>query len=162
MPATDFRDILRILTRHGVRFVVVGGVGAVLQGAPVHTFDLDVVHQRDEANVERLLRALEELDACYRIQPERRLKPTASHLSSAGHQLLMTRHGPLDLLGEIGRSQRYEDLEPRCAEMEIGDGVRVLVADLQVLIETKEAAGSEKDQAVLPVLRRTLEERSKG
>jgi hypothetical protein len=40
---------------HQVNFVVVGGVCAVLHGAPVATFDLDVVHSQDSANIRRLL-----------------------------------------------------------------------------------------------------------
>ena len=34
----------------------------MLHGAPVTTFDLDVVHARDPENIARLLSALEELD----------------------------------------------------------------------------------------------------
>ena len=45
--------ILRALVEAGVEFIVVGGVAAVLNGAPVSTFDLDVVHARDAANVAR-------------------------------------------------------------------------------------------------------------
>jgi hypothetical protein len=32
----------------------VGGVSAVLHGAPVTTFDLDIVHARDPENIARL------------------------------------------------------------------------------------------------------------
>ena len=42
--------------------IVVGGVGGV-QGPPIATFDLDVVHSRHPANVERLLAALDILSA---------------------------------------------------------------------------------------------------
>ena len=92
-------DQLRVLHRHHVDFIVVGGVCAVLHGAPVDTFDLDIVHSRDTANLDRLLGALDELGAHYR---RRDLKPGRSHLQSPGHQLLDTRFGPLDVLGEIG------------------------------------------------------------
>jgi len=144
-----------------VDFVVVGGVAAVLQGAPISTFDLDVVHSREEVNIRRLLTALESLEACFRLQPERRLRPDASHLSSPGHQLLLTRFGPLDLLGEIGRSRTYPELVKRAVEMQVGEGVSVRVLDLETLIAVKEEAAAEKDLAALPVLRRTLEERSR-
>jgi hypothetical protein len=50
--------ILRALVEHHVDFIVVAGVGAVLQGAAIATFDLDVVHSAEAANVERLLAAL--------------------------------------------------------------------------------------------------------
>lgn len=40
--ATKFVEMLETL-RGEVRFVLVGGVSAVLHGAPLHTFDVDVL-----------------------------------------------------------------------------------------------------------------------
>lgn len=157
-----FLPILRALRDGGVDFIVVGGLAAVLDGAPINTFDLDVVHSRNEKNISRLLTAMQVLDAVYRIQPERRLRPSASHLASAGHQNLITRYGPLDLLGAIGRNLGYEDLLPHSVEMDVGEGILVRVLDLETLIAVKEELGGEKDRGVLPVLRRTLEEKRKA
>jgi hypothetical protein len=41
--ALRFLDILRVLSRHRVEFILVGGVAAILEGAPVSTFDLDIM-----------------------------------------------------------------------------------------------------------------------
>lgn len=142
----------------GVLFIVVGGVSAVLQGAPVATFDLAVVHSRTAQNVDRLIRALEQLDACYRVQPERRLRPNATHLTSPGHQLPLTRCGPLDLLGAIGDSFSYDDLISNTEVMQIS-GFPVRVLSLEASIRIKEALGDEKDHATLPALRRALEQK---
>jgi len=161
MQASRFRPVLRALREAEVDFIVVGGLAAVFNGAPVNTFDTDVVHSRDQANIARLLPVLETLDAIYRIQPDRRLRPTASHLASPGHQNLITRYGPVDFLGTIGRNLGYADLLPHSEEFDIGEGVRVRVLDLETLIAIKEELGGEKDRAVLPVLRRTLEEKKK-
>jgi len=141
---------------------VVGGVGAVLQGAPITTFDLDVVHSRAPENIERLLAALDVLKARYRIPGAERKKPQRSHLLSAGHQLLMTRHGPLDLLGTIGHGHSYDDLIGSTIELEIAKGLRVRVLKLETLIKVKEETAGEKDEAALPILRRTLQERKTG
>ena len=153
-------EILRVLTRHRVDFVIVGGVSAVLHGAPVTTFDLDVVHSRAGENIARLLSALQELDAVYRAQPDRQLRPGETHLASPGHQLLLTKFGPLDVLGMIGKSRTWEDLlgGTRTIEMEPGMVVRVL--DLETLIAVKEELGFPKDTAMLPLLRQALKERS--
>ena len=161
MPERKLVATLRALHLGGVEFIVVGGCAAVLNGAPVNTFDVDVVHSREPANVSRLLAVLESIDAEFRIQPERRLKPTASHLASAGHLNLLTRYGPLDLLGKIGRDLGYHDLLPHSVEMDVGDGIGVRVLDLETLIAIKEELAGEKDRAVLPILRRTLQERRK-
>ena len=141
-----------------MEFLVVGGVGAVLQSAPVTTFDLDIVHSTEPSNVARLLAALESLDAYYRLQPEKRLRPNETHLSSPGHQLLMTRFGPVDVLGSIGKGRRYADLLAHAVELDVGEGIRVRVLDLETLIASKEETGREKDLAALPLLRSALAE----
>jgi hypothetical protein len=153
-------EILKVLTRHRVEFIIVGGVSAVLHGAPVTTFDLDVVHARDPQNIARLLSALEELEAVYRAQPERQLRPGQAHLAGPCHQLLLTKFGPLDVLGMIGKSRTWEDLLGGTRTMEIESGVVVRVLDLETLIAVKEELGFPKDMAVLPVLRQALRERS--
>jgi hypothetical protein len=130
----EFAGLLIELSRHAVDFIVVGGVAAVLEG----------------------------LDAVYRMSPEQKLKPAASHLTSPGHQLLITRLGPLDILGSIGRSRCYDDLLPHTSEIEVGKGLRVPVLNLEMLIVVKEEVAGEKDRAVLPVMRRTLEEKRRS
>jgi hypothetical protein len=156
-----FLEILNVLTRHRVDFMIVGGVSAVLHGAPVTTFDLDVVHARNPENIARLLSALEELDAVYRAQPERQLRPDESHLASPGHQLLLTRFGPLDVLGMIGKSRTWDDLLDHTRSLEVEPGVVVRVLDLETQIAVKEELGSPKDAAVLPLLRQALKARFK-
>jgi hypothetical protein len=47
---------------------------------------------------------------------------------------------------------------PHANSTDIGDGTTVRVLDLETLIAVKEELAGEKDRAVLPVLRRTLEE----
>jgi hypothetical protein len=47
-----FLEFLRILTRHRVDFIIAEGVSAVLYGAPVSTFGLDIVHARNPDNVQ--------------------------------------------------------------------------------------------------------------
>ena len=41
-------------------------------------------------------------------------------------------------------------------------GLRLRVLSLETVIESKEATGGDKDKAMLPVLRRTLEEKKKS
>jgi predicted nucleotidyltransferase len=160
-PTFDFLVVLQTLAEHHVDFIVVGGVCAVLHGAPIATFDLDVVHSRAPDNLKRLLEALNSLDAYFREQADRRLRPTLSHLASPGHQLLMTRSGQLDLLGTIGPGHGFEELLEHTVEAKVAEGVQVRILDLETLIAIKEEVAREKDRAILPILRRTLEEKAK-
>jgi hypothetical protein len=157
----DLLLILRTLSEHEVEFIVVGGVCGVLHGAPIATFDLDLVHSRKPENIVRLLAALEELDARYRNPGGRIIKPAEANLSSPGHQLLMTRGGPLDLLGEIGGHRDYQELLPNTVTVVLSERLRVRALTLAALIREKEGMAREKDKAVLAILRRTLEERGK-
>jgi len=56
-------EILRVLEQHGVRFVLIGGLAAYLQGSPIPTEDVDVVPEGSRDNYARLSAALTELDA---------------------------------------------------------------------------------------------------
>jgi predicted nucleotidyltransferase len=161
MPEGKLFATLRTLCESDIQFIVVGGLAAVLNGAPVQTYDVDLVYSREQANVDRLLNILQEIDAIFRIQPERRLRPTGSHLAGGGHLNLLTRYGPIDLLATIGQNLGFSDLLLHSDEMDIGEGIRVRVLNLETLISIKEQLASEKDVAMLPVLRQTLREMKK-
>lgn len=160
-PGADFFHLLEVLSAHNVAFIIVGGVGAVLQGAPVSTFDLDIVHARDETNIERLCVALTKLNACYRGRGNQRITPGPEQLKTPGHQLLITDAGPLDVLGSIGDNLDYHDLLSDCVKMPLSDTTAVRVLSLRVLIRLKEQLGRDKDRATLAVLRRTLAEQNR-
>lgn len=161
MPAGKLSAALLALCESHIQCIVVGGVAAALNGAPVQTYDIDLVYSLEPENLDRLLKFLREAGAIFRIQPERRLRPTASHLAAGGHLNLLTRYGPIDLLGTIGPNLGFAALLPHSAEMELGESIRVRVLDLETLISIKEQLSSEKDTAALPILRQTLRERDK-
>jgi len=151
----DFFRIIEVLGRHRVDYILVGGLCGLLHGAPISTFDMDIVHSRTPENLDRLLLALQELGAIYRHSPHRRLVPGLSHLAAPGHQLLATDAGPLDVLGTIGNGRGFEELLDTTSEIDV-DGCRIRVLDLDQLIVSKEEAGRDQDLAVLPILRQTL------
>lgn len=157
-----FRANIKVLTEHDVNYSVVGGVGAVIQGCPITTFDLDIVHLRSDDNVRRLLGALDELGAVYRFQSERRLRPTIEALAGTGHHLLQTAHGPLDVSGEIGSGHGYDELIGQSESFLVGESLTVNVLNLDWLIRTKEEAGAPKDIAVLELLREVRRQRGPG
>jgi hypothetical protein len=158
MARARFVETLRLLAAADVEFIVVGMTAGVLQGAPVTTLDLDVLHRRTPDNVARLVKALIALRAVYRGDP-RRLAPSESHLAGPGHQLLETMNGDLDCLGSIGDGLSYEELLGSTVDIELSGGHRIHVLDLPTLIDLKKKAGRPKDLAALPHLEATLRER---
>ena len=159
MSLNRFARVLDALARHDVRFIVVGGVAAVLQRVPIATQDFDIVHDRAPDNVMRLLRALEELGAAYRDDP-RNLTPNESHLLGTGSQLLRTGSLDLDILGTIDQGLTYQDLLADTELLEVV-GHRVRVLTLEKLIAVKRKLGRPKDKFMLVHLLATLEERAR-
>lgn len=58
-----FLQQLQVLIHHEVDFIIVGGVAAVFEGAPIITLDLDIVYDPSPTNNERLATALRQLNA---------------------------------------------------------------------------------------------------
>jgi hypothetical protein len=154
MATQSFRRILELLDEHGVEYIVVGGVAAVLRGAPITTFDIDTLVRLDPANAERLIAALQALDARYREHPGQ-IEPTVEDVLAGGHLLLMTNCGPLDVLGHIANGKRYEDMMDKAPVLFVGVlGVRVL--GIEALLAEKLALGRAKDRAVAELLEAVL------
>jgi hypothetical protein len=153
--------ILQGLAAARVEYVVVGMTAGVLLGAPVVTFDVDIVHRRTDDNVERLLTWLLAHGAYHRLDlANRRLPPQREPLRGTGHINLQTDLGKLDVLCELGEGEGYDEIIGDAVEVTLADAV-VLVLDLPRLIQVKAKANRPKDRAVLPVLLATLDERTR-
>jgi hypothetical protein len=160
MKSARFAEILHLLAEADVEVIIVGMMAGVLQGAPLTTGDVDILHRRTPENVQRLLGVLRKIRAVYRHDP-RRLSPGESHLLGPGHQLLESQFGDLDCLGTIDDGKTYDDLIGFAAPIDVGGEHPLYVLDLETLIEVKRRAGRPKDIAALPVLQATLEERQR-
>lgn len=155
----DLEAMLRAL--RDVEFILVGGVAAAVQGAPIVTQDVDILYRIEPGNLAKLEAALAELDAAVRDDP-RRLRLRLSHLETKGHKLTMTRVGALDVLGSINAEELvFEDILPHADRMDF-DGLEVLVLRLDKLIELKRRLGRPKDLAALPILEATAKERGRA
>lgn len=62
----DLSAIIEGLLKADVKFILVGGLAAVIQGAPVTTMDVDIVHNRSSENISKLFAFLKSIDATYR------------------------------------------------------------------------------------------------
>jgi hypothetical protein len=51
-------DVFRSFLRHDVKYVVIGGIAAILHGVPRATFDLDILIEATSDNAQHLLAAL--------------------------------------------------------------------------------------------------------
>jgi hypothetical protein len=132
--------LLRILARHKVEMVVLGGVGAQFHGWKSATVDLDIAVDRGEANVVRINLALQEAGAG---------DPQIGQFGTA----FITRFGRLELVRKADGIGEYEDWLRNAGEKELDDGLAIMVADPEDIIASKRAAGRGKDLLALDQMR---------
>ena len=165
-PPFDPAAMLAALHQAGVRFVLIGGMAAVLHGDVGVTVDLDIAPARDPDNLDRLVAALRALDARIRLDEAAEGLPfdcSAGFLRNLGPDGLLnltTRAGALDLTFTPAGTGGYRDLKRDAVAMDAADGVSVLVASLADVIRSKSAADREKDRQALPRLRELLDRTS--
>ena len=151
----DPRPICAALTGEGVRFVLIGGFAAAVHGSPLPTSDVDIVPARDGENLERLARALVQLNARLRTESEPvDVRIDAAFLRAMPFMLnLVTDYGDVDLTFEpAGRLAGFEGWDAGAIDVEISPELVVRVAALDDIIDSKRAAGRTKDQFALPFL----------
>lgn len=158
--------ICRILNEERVDYVVVGGFASVILGSPLPTEDIDVLPDREEANLERLARALGRMNAMIRTDGEAiPARIDGAFLAKMPFMLnLVTDFGIVDLTFEpSGPLRGFEDWNRDASSEEVADGLIIRVASLNDIIASKRAANREKDLRALPYLeslRDTLESES--
>ncbi|MCG8588151.1 MAG: hypothetical protein MJE66_02580 [Proteobacteria bacterium] len=159
----DPERLLSALSEAEVRYILIGGMAAVLHGDVGVTVDIDVVPERTPENLGRLAEALRRLGARIRTEGEpeglsfdcsadffRNLPPEAI-------VNMTTEAGDLDITFCPSGTTGFDDLRRDAIDIEAADRLHVLVASLEDVIRSKEAAGRDKDRVAVPRLRRLLD-----
>ena len=55
-PSADLSAIIEGLIKADIQFIIVGGLATVVQGSPVATMDVDIVHNRSSENISKTLK----------------------------------------------------------------------------------------------------------
>ncbi len=157
----DLSAILEGLIKADVKFILVGGLAAVVQGAPVTTLDVDIVHNRSSGNIAKLFKFLKSIDAIYRRPDDKIIEPKEDDFSGLMHALFTTRLGPLDVLAVVEEGKNYEDLLDHTIEIEFR-GHKINVLNLKTLIALKRTSINPKHQQQLPLLEEALRQLAEG
>ena len=159
---TDYENLLTLLVRGGVQFVVVGGVAAAAHGSARTTEDLDVVYSRNQNNIKRLVEALGQTNPYLRgAPPGLPFKFDEKTVTNGLNFTLITDIGAVDLLGEITGGGSYEQLLPNSLKVSVF-GIECQLLGLERLIEVKRAAGRPKDLEAIAELEKILERGNQG
>ncbi len=67
----DFEDLLALLGRHEVRYLIIGGLAFIYHAKPRYTKDMDLWIGPDPGNVERANRALADFGSPHLLDPHR-------------------------------------------------------------------------------------------
>lgn len=145
-------QLLRALDRHGVRYVVIGGIAVGFHGHIRATKDLDVIIESSPDNVARLWRFIEEVEAePYALDDfEANELPLPfepeSILDGGGNWLLRTRFGRLDVMQYAEGAPDYDTLSRRCVSDQLpGFAGPIQFCCLDDLLTMKRAAGRAVD-----------------
>jgi hypothetical protein len=137
------------LIRHGVDFVIVGGMAGLSHGSSYPSYDLDIVYARDRENIGRLVKALQEIGVRPRGAPaDLPFLLDAKTIENGSNFTFITSHGDFDILGHADGMPGYDELR---AEASVRDilGLEVRVASIEHLIAMKRAANRPKDRVAV-------------
>ncbi|HXR31130.1 MAG TPA: hypothetical protein VN752_08325 [Solirubrobacterales bacterium] len=145
----DLRALLAPLVRHGVDFVLVGGMAGISHGSSYPSYDLDVVYARDRVNIARLVGALEEIGVRLRGAPaDLPFLLDTRTIENGSNFTFVTPHGDFDILGHADGMPSYEELRSEASVREIL-GLEIRVASIDHLIAMKRAANRPKDRVAV-------------
>lgn len=156
-PPLDVDRIIEVLNRHGVDFVVIGGIAVLAHGNPRATFDLDFVASLARDNRRRLAAALEELDAQLAGVDAHLLDVDPTNPDDLGNGANWTMHtdaGRIDFLSDVPGGRPYDEIRLRSVQIDNLEGPSFRVVGLDDLIRMKREANRPKDRADIAAITR--------
>ena len=139
-------SLLAALSEAKLEAVLIGNAAAAMHGAPVTTIDFDFMFSDTPTNLRKLKAAARTLLAVVMrpYYPVSKLYRVVNDDSGLQADFMPVIHGV----------RSFEGLKSRAESRMVG-GQQVLVASLDDIIKSKKAAGSDRDQAVIPILEQT-------
>ena len=145
-------EVARRLRQVHLEAVLIGNAAAALQGAPVTTIDFDFLFRGTSPNIAKLKALSRALRAAI-------LRPY--YPASDLYRVVREDDGlQLDFMGTVHGIRSFEGVRDRATVVDV-DGVPLLVASLPDIIRSKKAANRPRDRAILSILEKALEEKSR-
>ena len=148
-------QICKILNEEKVEYLILGGFAATIHGSSLPTRDIDILPDRDRSNLDRLGKALTRMNAKIRISGDPvPTKIDGAFLANMPAMLnLVTDFGEMDLtFTPAGSAGDYHGWLKKATTEIVEDGLTVVVASLDDIIDSKRSANRPKDLMTLPYL----------
>jgi predicted nucleotidyltransferase len=149
----DFLDFLKIINKHQVNYLVIGGYAMAAHDAPRYTKDLDIWIEREEINSEKVIAAICEFGF-------ESLKLTKEDFLSS-NVFVQIGFAPvrIDVTSDISGITFDEAYEgKKIVEIE---GILIPVIGIEALIKNKQASGRLQDIADVEKLKKMLDLKKK-
>lgn len=159
-------ELIAVLARHDVDYVVIGGVATQVHGHRRTTMDLDLTPDPEPENLRRLSAALAELDARPVDGGAGEIEVSASDPERLAIAAIVpplhTRYGQIHILKEPKGARPFDEMRERALVVDL-DGTDVAIVSLDDLIRMKRAAGRPGDLGDIATLTEVeRQRRSKG
>ena len=148
---SDFKDLLAILLKHKVEFLIVGGYAAIEYAEPRFTKDLDIWVGHDLQNAKHIIAALKDFGAPL-------FGATEADFATPGNVLQLGMPPVrIDILTSI---DGVEFIDAWLQRVEVDfEGVKVYIISLEHLIKNKESTSRPRDKEEAALLRTALKKR---
>lgn len=145
-------EVARALRLAKLEAVLIGNAAAALRGVPLTTLDLDFLFRKTRGSIAKLQRVADILTATV-------MRPF--YPASDLYRVVRDEDGmQLDFMARIHGPRSYEGLRDRAGTITI-DGESLRVASLADIIKSKRAAGRPRDLAVIAILERAHEAKTR-
>jgi hypothetical protein len=148
--AKDFEDFMKLLNRHEVEYMVVGGYALAFHGKPRHTGDLDIWINISEKNATRMLRVLKGFGmSSMGFNKEDFLKP--GYVTQIGYPPLR-----IDILNSIDGVE-FSEAVKHMNHIQIETDFPINYIGLNDFIKNKQSSGRMQDLADIQEIKKLLD-----
>jgi predicted nucleotidyltransferase len=138
-------NLLELLVKSDIDFVLIGGYAGVVYGSSIVTKDIEICAVLGPDNIKKIRESLKDYKPKHRMTANKlSLMDHPSDLNTVKNLYIETELGVLDIISDVSGVGDFEKLKENAIEITIY-GHKCKVISIEDLIKTKKALGRPKD-----------------